>query len=126
MPRVDRRTAALVLALLGALCWVARWIADPTGTAADAMEYGGLVLLGLALVLMGSSLVSRSAVWLQLIVAVAFPLLVWSVVSVLHDSFDDVAVDAVAGVVVLLLAGVMRGRRSQKAPARPRSGSHAR
>lgn len=107
---------ARVAGVLGGLCLLVRAAAG-----ADALRWPGLVLLGLALAGLGAGLVSRSAAWLQAIVAVAFPVLVWSVVEVVGGEGDGRVVDAVAGVVVAVVcvAALLRSRQ-----ARP-MGSHA-
>lgn len=133
------RVLAAVVGVLGGGCWVARWVAgDPTwGTGA---AWAGLGLLALALAVVGAGLVSRSAVWLRLIVAVALPALVWSVYSVVHGDGEAVALDgalgAVAvlwGLVVLVLSGRSRGPADRTGPeprpvppTRRKPGSHAR
>ena len=65
----------------------------------DVLQWVGLVLLAVALAGLGAGLVGRSEVWLQAIVAVAFPLLVWSVLEVLHPAGDPEVIDGVFGVV---------------------------
>ncbi|MCW2797411.1 hypothetical protein [Nocardioides sp.] len=122
------RVPAALAGLLGGACWVARAFADSEG-----LRWAGLALLGLALVATGAGLVK--AAWLGLIVGVAFPVLIWSVLEVLHDSSgaEDVNVDAVAGGVVALVALAVlirsavrpRGRSSRDRDRRT-SGSHAR
>jgi hypothetical protein len=127
--RTDVRALGPVAGLLGGLCWVARWVADLTGTAADwadAASWVGLGLLAVALAVVGAGLVSRSALWLRLIVAVAFPLLVWSIYSVVRGEGSTVALDGAIGLlaVVLSLVYAVVGRRGAT-PAAPRRGSHA-
>ena len=129
MPGMNRHTVVLLTALVGGLSWIGRWAADAagvTGGLLDVLRWVGLVLLAVAVAGLGAGLVSRSAVWLQAIVAVAFPLLVWSVVEVFSDSFDAIAVDGVAGLLVIL-AAVLAWRRHAPDPAPPRrAGAHAR
>ena len=77
----------------------------------------------------GAGLVSRSAAWLQVIVGIALPLLVWSVVEVLHDAGDPVVIDGVVGLVVAGVSGAALGRRRPERPAqssRRTHGAHAR
>jgi hypothetical protein len=122
---VALHVAAAVPGLLGGLCWVVRWLLEPAW--ADALATTGLVLLGLALAGTGAGLVSRSAVWLRVLVAVAFPLLVWSVYAVVKGDSEGLLLDGVLGVVAVLGAGglLLRERRSA-ARRTPRAGSHAR
>ena len=105
-----------VAGLLGAVCWVVRAAAG-----VDALRWPGLVLLALALASLGAGLVSSGATWLRATVAVALPVLVWSVVEVFHGDGDGRVVDAVAGVVVaaVCLVGLVRSRQDQPA------GSHS-
>ncbi|GEP36115.1 hypothetical protein NSZ01_38830 [Nocardioides szechwanensis] len=88
----------------------------------DQLRWPGLVLLTVALAGGGAALVSSSAGWLRVIVAVAFPALVWSVVEVLHDSGGDSLVDALVGAVVALACVVALVRPGR---ARHHAGSHA-
>jgi ammonia channel protein AmtB len=126
MRGMNRRTVVLLAALVGGLSWVGRWLAGGTGVLPDLLEWVGLVLLAVAVAGLGAGLVSSSALWLQGIVGVAFPLLVWSVIEVLSDSSDGVAVHGVAGVLAIL-AAVLAWRRQAPDPAPPRrAGAHAR
>ncbi len=98
------RTAAATAGLLGGLCWVgALW--------ADALVWVGGVLLGLAVLCAGAALVSRSAVWLRVIVAVCFLALVGSVFQVLRDNVDETLVLTVAGVVAVIASVAALSRR---------------
>jgi hypothetical protein len=133
------RVVAAVGGVLGGGCWVARWVAgDPAW--GDAAHWAGLGLLALALAVVGAGLVSRSALWLRVIVAVAFPVLVWSVYTVVRGSGDGVGLDGALGAVAMLwslvvLGLTLRGRSGRPAdvpaavpdkPARRKPGSHAR
>ena len=125
------RVLAAVVGVLGGGCWVARWIAgDPAW--GDAAHWAGLGLLAVALAVVGAGLVSRSALWLRAIVAVAFPVLVWSVYTVVRGSGDGVGLDGALGAVAMLwsvvvLALTLRGRsEAPDRPARRKPGSHAR
>lgn len=103
--------------VLGGLAWLVRHVGG-----VDALRWPGLVLLAVALAGGGAALVSSSAGWLRVIVALAFPVLVWSVVEVLHDSGDDTLVDALAGTVVAVACVVAMVRPGR---ARHHAGSHA-
>jgi hypothetical protein len=108
--------------LLGGACWLVRGFND-----AEILRWLGLGLLGLALVATGAALVK--AAWLRLLVGIAFPVLVWSVVEVLHDSADPAdTVDAVVGGVAVLIAVVVLIRSAARPSDRERrtAGSHAR
>ncbi|GAA1476800.1 hypothetical protein GCM10009623_12460 [Nocardioides aestuarii] len=137
------RVLAAAVGVLGGGCWIARWAAgDPTW--GDATHWAGLVLLAVALAVVGAGLVSRSALWLRVIVAIAFPALVWSVYAVVRGSGDAFALDGVVGavavvwsLVVLVLALRSRGGDGgeEVGPAKPpkpvkpvkrKPGSHAR
>jgi hypothetical protein len=125
---VDVRALGPVAGVLGGLCWLALWVADVAGVAAGwagTVHGVGLGLLMVALAVVGANLVSRSALWLRLIVAVAFPLLAWSIYSVVQGDGDSVAVDGAAGLLAVILSGVVVvvGRRGA-APAPQRGGRH--
>ena len=125
---MNLRALACVCGLLGGAAWVARAVLD--GAIADLFFWAGLVLLFLALVGLGTTLVSKGAVWLQAIVGIAFPLLVWSVVATLHEAGDPVVVDAVVGVGVAVVSMVaLRKALSRGRPPKPpkrTAGAHAR
>jgi len=129
---MDVRALGPVAGLLGGLCWVVRWLADAAGTTggwSDSLHWAGLGLLLLALAVVGAGLVSRSALWLRLIVAAAFPLLVWSIYSVLRGEGDAIALEGAIGLLAVVIAAglVLVGRRAAD-PAvggGGRHGSHA-
>lgn len=111
------RAVAAVAGLLGGLCWVgALWV--------DVLAPVGAVLLAIAVLGAGAGLVSRSAVWLRVIVAVCFLALVGSVLQVLRDSLDPEAVLAAAGVVAVVVAVVALTRWRPASDQRSR-GAHA-
>jgi hypothetical protein len=134
---MNLRVLASAAGVIGGLCWVARWVADlASGNPAWGVgaHLAGLVLLGLALAGVGAGLVSRSATWLRLIVAVAFPLLVWSVYVVVRGEGEGIGLDGVLGAAAVLwsaasLVVARRHRDAEEPPApdvRRRPGSHAR
>jgi hypothetical protein len=128
---MDLRSLAATAGLLGGLCWVARWVADlASGEPAwgPAAYVAGLVLLGLALAGVGAGLVSSSATWLRVIVAIALPALVWSVYSVVRGESGSLALDGVLGVVAVVLcaAEMVLARRRTRAARPRRAGSHSR
>jgi hypothetical protein len=125
---MDLNTVARGSGLVGGLLWLVRFLLDLAGSgsgAADLLYVGGLVLLGVALVGMGMGLVSRSALWLRVIVGIAFPLLVWSVLEVLHPAGDPQAIDGVVGLVAVVVAalGLVRARPETRARS---AGAHSR
>jgi hypothetical protein len=128
---MNLRVLARVSGLLGGACWVARMVLDRGGSAGaviDALHWAGLVLLFIALFGLGTTLVSKGAVWLQGIVGIAFPLLVWSVVEVVHRAGDPVLIDAVVGVLIAGVALLAFGRSGggDERPPRRHAGAHAR
>ena len=129
---MNLRVLAAGAALLGGLCWVARWVVELDSGDPDwgsRAHVAGLVLLGVALAGVGAGLVSSSAAWLRVIVAVAFPALVWSVWSVVRGEGGSIALDGVVGAVAALMGAVglvVARRRARRERRRRRSGSHAR
>ena len=110
------RAVAAVAGLLGGLCWVgALWV--------DRLDLAGAALLAVAVLGAGAGLVSRSAVWLRVLVAVCFLALVASVLQVLRDNLDQDVVLAAAGAVAVVVAVLALARRPAR-EQRPR-GSHA-
>lgn len=107
------RVLAATAGVLGGTCWVARWLVGETAGWAEGAQLGGFVLLGLALAGAGAALVSSGAIMLRLLVAVALPLLVWSVYAVVKGDDDGVLLDGVVGAVAVLgsLAGLVVARR---------------
>ena len=123
---MDPYTLARLAGLVGGLCWVARFAEGGVGGVASVLYWLGAVLVAVALVAAGAGLVSTSATWLRAIVGVAFPLLVWSVLGVLHQAGNAPTIDAVAGLVVVGVAGVQLVRRRSKPPKPPTSSRSAR
>jgi len=126
-------TLARVAGVLGGLCWLARAVLDdgngPTSVI-DALHWGGLALLALALLGIGADLVTGLPA-LRVVVAVCLVLLAWAVLEFLHSQYDDRLVDGVLGVLVALycVAGLVYRHRHphDHVPRAPRrsSGSHA-
>lgn len=130
---------AYVAALLGGLVWIARWLADAalTDGTSGLLHWVGTGLFALALAVAGASLVSSSAPPLRALVAVAFPLLMWSVVEFVRPADDALFLGLLgalgASVAVVGLARSRpekrekrqkRQKRQRRPPAR-RAGSHA-
>ena len=112
------RIAAALTGLVGGLTWIAALVFEQTsgsGLIADVLTWAGLFLLGIATLGAGASLVSRSATWLRVIVAVCFAVLVWSVLQLLADSFDGATVYAVFGGVAVVVAVVVLARSERAA-----------
>jgi hypothetical protein len=87
----------------------------------------GFGLLAFALATAGTMLVKKGTWWLRAIVAVAFPLLVWSVYAVVRPAGDPLAMDGVAGGLAIVVAGLVVARAPRSSAAnRARAGSHAR
>jgi hypothetical protein len=121
------RPLARVCGLLGGLCWVARWVLGG-GTFGDLLQWVGLLLLFVGLFGLGTALVNKSIIWLQVIVGVAFPLLVWSVVEVLHASGDPVVINAIVGILIAVACVLALGAEGDggERPPRRHAGAHAR
>jgi uncharacterized membrane protein YjjP (DUF1212 family) len=120
------RTLARVCGLLGGACWVVRLVRG--GEVGDPLYWAGLALLFVGMFGLGTMLVSKGAVWLQVIVGIAFPLLVWSVVEVVHTAGDPVVIDAVVGVLIAgtCLLALGRSGGGEEKPPRRHAGAHAR
>ena len=127
---MNLRVLAAVAGMLGGACWVARWGADLAGSEpgwSEGAYLAGLALIGLALAGVGAGLVSRSAIWLRGIVAIALPLLVWSVYAVVKGDGDAITLDGGVGVAAILISivGLVRARRARAAGRHHHRGSHA-
>lgn len=128
---MNLRSLTRVAGVLGGLCWIVRLLLDAVGWVAGALDplyWTGLVLLAIALMGAGAGLVSKSAGWLRVIVGVAVPILVWSVLEVVRNGGDALLVDAVVGFAVLVVSviGLRSGRRKARATSsHPHSRSHS-
>ena len=127
---MDLRAIARWAGLVGGLAWLTRYLLDLAGAGQSILSvvyWLGLVLLFAAMASMGAGLVSSSATWLRAIVAVAFPLLVWSVLEVLHPSGNAYAIDGVFGLLAAVIAGIAIAKAPRERRPRTRSaGAHAR
>ena len=125
---MDPYTLARLAGLVGGLCWVARFVVGGGGAVGGGLYYLGALLVAVALVAAGAGLVSTSATWLRAIVGVAFPLLVWSVLEVLHQNGNATTIDGVVGLVVAVVAATQLVRSKPPKPptssrsAKPRGG----
>ena len=121
---MDLRAIARWAGLVGGLLWLLRFVLDLVGSddsmVLDLLYWAGGLLLAAALVSMGAGLVRE--VWLQAIVGIAFPLLVWSVLEVLHPAGNAVAIDGIFG---LLASGVAVFAIAKARPERPPRARHA-
>ena len=130
---VTPTTLARLAGVLGGLCWLARAVLDdgdgPTSLI-DALHWGGLALLALALLGIGAGLVTGLPA-LRVVVAICLVLLAWAVLEFLRDQYADRGVDGALGLLVALycLAGLLLRRRHdgdrEPRPPRRSSGSHA-
>lgn len=125
---MDLRTVTAGAGVLGGICWLARLVLDVAdvgdGTPVDVLHWAGLVLIAVAMAGVGAGLVGRE-VWLQAVVAVAFPLLVWSVLEVLHPAGDPAVIDGVFAVLVLAICARRLLQHREREPSR-HHGTHAR
>jgi len=104
------RRIAQVSGLTGGVAWVGTAFLD-AGGARDALFWVGAVLLTVALFGLGLLLVKSDVLVLRIFVALALPTLVWGVVSLLRDAFDEDLVDAVFGALVAVISAVRLRRR---------------
>jgi hypothetical protein len=95
------RSVATAFGLVGGLCWVVRAFVE-----SQELAWTGFALLAVAAITAGATLVSSSAVPLRVFVAIAFPLLAWSVLEVARDAAADHSVDAVFGAAAAVAAAV--------------------
>ena len=127
---MNLRTVTMGVGVLGGVCWVLRLVLDVAGSGngafLDVLEWAGLVMVGVALAALGAGLVGKSELWLRVIVALAFPLLVWSVLEVLRPAGNPAVVDGLLGAVVLATCARRLTRDGGPAAAPRAHGAHAR
>ncbi|NHC24272.1 hypothetical protein G6553_13960 [Nocardioides sp. IC4_145] len=121
MPQPRLLLLARSAGALGGLVWLVRWPLG-NGAAADTAYWFGLVALAVSLAAYGAALVKVG--WLQVVVALALPVLVWSVLEVLRGDGDGLAVDGVVGLVLLVVA--VTGLARPRAGLRTGTGAHTR
>jgi len=119
-----------VAGVLGGLCWLGQAAVNDYAaaeSAVNALYWGGAALILVALVGLGAGLVSGAA-WLRLVVGLCFPLLVWSILEVLHAETSDGIVDGGFGLALALLctASLLGGAVRDDDAAVPRGGTHSR
>jgi len=122
---MDPYTLARLAGLVGGLCWVARLVVGGGGAVGGGLYYLGALLVAVALAAAGAGLVSTSATWLRAIVGVAFPLLVWSVLEVLHQNGNATTIDGVVGLVVAVVAATQLVRSKPPKPPKPPTSSRS-
>jgi hypothetical protein len=130
---VTATTLVRLAGVAGGLCWIAQALldnGDGPASVIDALHYGGLVLLVIALLGIGAGLVT-GLLALRVVVAVCLVALAWAVTAFLHNQYSDRAVDGVLGalMVVYCVAGIL-ARRGHEDHGDARSahrsrGSHA-
>jgi hypothetical protein len=125
---MSTKTLVRIAGVLGGLCWIGQAAVndyDAASAAANALYWGGAALILVALVGLGAGLVS-GATWLRLIVGLCVPLLVWSIIEVLHAEASDDFVDGGLGLALALIcAAALLGDDGSEPETAPRGGSHA-
>jgi hypothetical protein len=124
---VSITTLTRVAGFVGGICLLAKAAFDgyeSAHAAVNALYWGGIALVVVALVGMGSALVS-GATWLRLIVGCCFPLLVWAVLATLHKQADPNVVDGGFGLGLALICSALLLGGAAKDDVTVR-GSHAR
>jgi F0F1-type ATP synthase assembly protein I len=121
--------------ILGGLCWIGRALLDDGSVSAsviDALHYGGLALLVIALLGIGGGLVS-GLVALRVVVAICLVALAAAVLSFLHQQYSDRSVDGIVGGLMVLycVIGILARRSKEREGGgdepepRRSTGSHA-
>ena len=119
---------AAIAGVLGGLLWVARLVLDLAGvrdTTLDLLYLVGGVLLVVAYIGFGAGLVGSSAHWLQAIVGLCFPALVWSVLEMVRADNPEL-VDGIFGAGTVVASAVVIARERKRRPPPRRAGAHAR
>lgn len=121
---VQLKTLIALGAVVGGLCWIVEYVLERVGTP-DALPslffWVGLLLMTVAFLGAGITLVRTGNHWLELVVGVATPALVWSVVWAFRGGMSDPSVvDGVFGVLAaafgaaVMLRGQHEGDDDQK------------
>ena len=110
------RSAVALAAVAGGLCWVA-------GAWVGPLAWLGGLLLAAAVLAAGAAMVSRTATWLRVLVAICFLALVASLVALLGDSLGREVILVGVGLLAAAAGGLALARRPAHDP-RPR-GAHA-
>jgi hypothetical protein len=118
-PPVGLRSLARLAGLIGGLCWLAAAALDGANASdslVNAVHWGGLALIAIALVGIGFGLVNTRVWWLAVIVGICLPALVWAVLEWAHEQWADRYVDGTFGVLLAIycLVGLASGSRSPR------------
>jgi hypothetical protein len=126
---VSPRTLVRVAGVLGGLCWLGQAAVnkyDAAEVAVNALYWGGGALILVALVGLGMGLVS-GARWLRVLVGLCVPLLIWSILEILHAETSDNIVDGGFGLgLALICAAALLGGSPRDDDTAVRGGAHAR
>ncbi len=115
---VRTRTLVALGAILGGLCWIATYLVDRSDDLLTILWWAGLVLMTVAFLGAGVRLVRTGTVWLQLVVGLATPALVWSVVWAFKSGDADAeVVDGAFGALAVVFGLVVALRRTRGTPA---------
>ena len=115
---VQLRTLIALGAIVGGLCWVTEFLAEGAGASGGLLtllQWAGLVLMTVAFLGGGINLVRIGNLWLELVVGVATPALVWSVVWAFKSGdADPYLVDGIFGALAAVYGVVTYLRRPQR------------
>ena len=116
---VQLKTLIALGALVGGLCWIGELLAERAGAPGGVLTllmWVGLVLMTVAFLGAGINLVRIGNHWLEAVVGVATPALVWSVVWAFKGGdADPYVVDGVFGALAVLYGIAVILRRSHGA-----------
>ena len=115
---VQLKTLIALGAIVGGLCWIAELLAERAGASGGVLtllQWAGLVLMTVAFLGAGVNLVRIGNHWLEAVVGVATPTLVWSVVWAFKGGdADPYVVDGVFGALAAVygIAVILRRPRA--------------
>jgi hypothetical protein len=116
---VQLKTLVALGAIVGGLCWIAEYVLERTGSSGglpSLLFWVGLLLMTVAFVGAGVTLVRTGNHWLELVVGVATPALVWSVVWAFRGgSSQPYVVDGVFGVLAAAFGTALVLRQPHRA-----------
>ena len=108
----DLRRLTQIAGLGGGVVWVLAYFLPDDGAAETTLLTVGAVLLTIALCGLGLLLVRSDFLALRIFVAIAVPVLVWSVFGIVHQSLSDPElVDGVFGAIVAVVSAVRLGHQ---------------
>jgi hypothetical protein len=108
----DLRRLTQIAGLGGGVVWVLAYFLPDDGAAETTLLTVGAVLLTIALCGLGLLLVRSDFLALRIFVAIAVPVLVWSVFGIVHQSLSDPElVDGVFGAIVAVVSTVRLGHQ---------------